>query len=37
MADKPATYSRAYLVKGLIFATLVISLLGYVDYITGEI
>ena len=37
MADNQIKHSTAYLVKALILATVVVSILGYIDYITGEV
>ncbi|BCS55950.1 hypothetical protein [Geobacter sp. SVR] len=31
------TYRRSYFIKALILTTIIVSILGYVDFITGEI
>lgn len=37
MPDTPIKYSMAHLIKVLALATAIVSILGYIDYLTGEI
>jgi len=37
MPDAPPTYNVFHVIKAVALTTMIISLLGYIDYITGEI